>query len=110
MMIRDEQGWAIDSITPDATHENDRRQRYVELSINSESELEVRFEAGSGYTTQVCTTAIPKYILVGLLERAGATVTWQPPVVLPGDYEQCGTCGFDHAYEYEEAVQAHNQM
>jgi hypothetical protein len=26
---------------------------------------------------------------------------------LPSDYEQCGDCGLDHSYEYEEAVKAH---
>lgn len=26
---------------------------------------------------------------------------------LPSDYEACGDCGYDHAYEQEEAVQAH---
>lgn len=26
---------------------------------------------------------------------------------LPGDYESCGDCGYDHSYEQEEAVRAH---
>lgn len=26
---------------------------------------------------------------------------------LPADYEECGTCGFDHDYEYEHAYNAH---
>jgi len=26
---------------------------------------------------------------------------------LPSDYEACGECGFDHAYEPAEAMQAH---
>lgn len=27
---------------------------------------------------------------------------------LPEDYEPCGDCGFDHGYEQDEAVRAHN--
>jgi hypothetical protein len=27
---------------------------------------------------------------------------------LPEDYEPCGECGFDHGYEYEEALKWHN--
>ena len=30
------------------------------------------------------------------------------PMYLPADYEACGECGFDHAYEYEEAYKFHN--
>ena len=26
---------------------------------------------------------------------------------LPDDYEPCGECGYDHYYEYDEAVQWH---
>lgn len=26
---------------------------------------------------------------------------------LPDDYEQCGECGFDHSYEWNEANKAH---
>ena len=26
---------------------------------------------------------------------------------LPADYEPCGDCGFDHAYEYEQANKFH---
>lgn len=29
---------------------------------------------------------------------------------LPDDYEVCGECGFDHAYEYEEAYKAHTSV
>jgi hypothetical protein len=28
---------------------------------------------------------------------------------LPSDYEACGDCGYDHGYEYEEAVKAHKR-
>lgn len=28
---------------------------------------------------------------------------------LPDDYEPCGDCGFDHAYEPTEAWRAHNE-
>ena len=27
----------------------------------------------------------------------------QDITLLPADYQACGTCGFDHAYEYEQA-------
>lgn len=27
---------------------------------------------------------------------------------LPDDYEECGDCGYDHAYEYPEAFSAHS--
>lgn len=29
---------------------------------------------------------------------------------LPSDYEQCGSCGFDHAYEPVESRKAHMQL
>jgi hypothetical protein len=29
---------------------------------------------------------------------------------LPDDYEQCGTCGYDHGYEQAEAQAAHRAM
>jgi hypothetical protein len=29
---------------------------------------------------------------------------------LPADYEACGTCGFDHMYEWEQAQAAHKQL
>ncbi len=28
-------------------------------------------------------------------------------IPVPEDYEACGTCGFDHSYEYLEASRAH---
>ena len=28
----------------------------------------------------------------------------------PGDYEACGECGFDHAYEHAEAQEAHEVL
>jgi hypothetical protein len=28
---------------------------------------------------------------------------------LPEDYEPCGECGYDHAYEYTEAWKAHHE-
>ena len=31
-------------------------------------------------------------------------------VPLPADYEACGTCGFDHAYEQAEALAAHSKL
>ncbi len=29
---------------------------------------------------------------------------------LPSDYEPCGECEFDHAYEQDEAVRAHRRL
>jgi hypothetical protein len=29
---------------------------------------------------------------------------------LPSDYESCGTCGFDHAYEPNEAQTVHEKL
>lgn len=29
---------------------------------------------------------------------------------LPEDYEPCGTCNFDHSYEYAEAREVHLQL
>lgn len=29
---------------------------------------------------------------------------------MPTDYEPCGDCGFDHAYEQAEAVEAHRKL
>jgi hypothetical protein len=29
---------------------------------------------------------------------------------LPFDYEACGECGFDHAYEYDESYKAHSHI
>lgn len=29
---------------------------------------------------------------------------------LPSDYESCGTCGFDHAYEPTEAQAVHDNL
>lgn len=31
-------------------------------------------------------------------------------VPLPADYEACGQCGFDHAYEHAEALAAHSKL
>jgi len=31
------------------------------------------------------------------------------PNELPDDYEACAECGFDHAYEYEEAYRWHSE-
>ena len=32
------------------------------------------------------------------------------PEKTPDDYESCAECGFDHSYEYKEALETHNEL
>jgi len=107
-VTRDSRGWALDSFGAGATRQG--RGQSVDLTIDDSGDLEVRIDEGSGYMSQSCSTWIPREILVRMLEQAGATITWEPPKEkLPSDYEPCGDCGYDHAYEQDEAVKTHSR-
>lgn len=81
MTGRDERGYAAPYV--------DVGMNYVSRSFRGtdseydmdEDGLDIRLETGSGYNMQSCQTFLHMDVLIAMMERAGYTVTRNPPAV-----------------------------